>query len=276
MAKGLLFGTAGIPLSTKVQTTQAGIERVYELGLGCMEVEFVQGVKMSEKSAHSVGEVARRTGVKLTAHAPYFVNLNAQEREKVVASKQRLLQTARICSLFGGQSIVFHPAFYLNRPQDEVYQTVKRNLEQVVTELREQGNQVQVRPEVMGKGTQFGTLDEILRLAIELRGIAPCIDFAHWHARTGQFNSYHEFINILDQVEAKLGRKGLEDMLIHISGIDYGKGGEKKHLNLKNSDFQYLELLKALKDRDAQGLVICESPNREQDALLLQQTYSAL
>jgi deoxyribonuclease-4 len=276
MPKGLLFGTAGIPLSTKVPATQAGIERVYELGLGCMEVEFVQGVRMSEKSAYSVGAVAQRTGIKLTAHAPYFVNLNAQEREKVVASKQRLLQTARICSLFGGQSIVFHPAFYLNRPQDEVYETVKTNLEQVVTELRTQGNQVRVRPELMGKGTQFGTLNEILRLSVDLEGVAPCIDFAHCHARAGRFNSYHEFINILDQIEAKLGRKGLDDMLIHISGIDYGKGGEKKHLNLKDSDFQYLELLKALNDRNAQGLVVCESPNREQDALLLQQTYSAL
>lgn len=276
MAKGLLFGTAGIPLSTKVSTTQAGIERVYELGLGCMEVEFVQGVKMSKESAYYVGEVAQKRGIKLTAHAPYFVNLNAREREKVVASKGRLLHTARICSLFGGESIVFHPAFYLNRPQGEVYETVKGHLEQMVKELRAQGNRVWVRPEVMGKGTQFGTLDEILRLSAELEGIAPCIDFAHWHARTGKFNSYDEFINILDQVEGRLGRKGLDDMHIHVSGIDYGKQGEKKHLNLRESDFQYVELLKALKDREAQGLIICESPNREQDALLLQQTYKAL
>ena len=276
MANGLLFGTAGIPLSTKVPTSQAGIERVYELGLGCMEVEFVQGVKMSEKSAYSVGEVAQKRGIKLTAHAPYFVNLNAQEREKVVASKGRLLQTAHICSLFGGQSIVFHPAFYLNRPQGEVYETVKMHLEQLVKKLRAQGNRVWVRPEVMGKGTQFGTLDELLRLSAELEGVAPCIDFAHWHARTGRFNSYDEFTKVLDQVEGKLGRKGLDDMLIHISGIDYGKQGEKKHLNLRESDFQYEELLKALKDREVQGSVICESPNREQDALLLQQSYKAL
>lgn len=276
MAKGLLFGTAGIPLSTKVSTTQAGIERVYELGLGCMEVEFVQGVKMSKESAYSVGEVAKKRGIKLTAHAPYFVNLNAREREKVVASKGRLLHTARICSLFGGESIVFHPAFYLNRPQGEVYETVKGHLEQMVKELRAQGNRVWVRPEVMGKGTQFGTLDETLRLSAELEGIAPCIDFAHWHARTGKFNSYDEFINILNQVEGRLGRRGLDDMLIHVSGIDYGKQGEKKHLNLRESDFQYVELLRALKDREAQGSVICESPNREQDALLLQQTYKAL
>jgi len=29
-----------------------------------------------------------------------------------------------------------------------------------------------------------------------------------------------------------------------------------------------------LKDYDAQGMVICESPNLEEDALLLQETYN--
>ena len=43
---------------------------------------------------------------------------------------------------------------------------------------------------------------------------------------------------------------------------------------MKESDFQYAELLKALKDYDAKGVVICESPNLEEDALLLQATYN--
>jgi len=49
---GLLFGTAGIPHSTGLRTTACGIERSAELGLGCMELEFVRGVKMSEATAY--------------------------------------------------------------------------------------------------------------------------------------------------------------------------------------------------------------------------------
>jgi deoxyribonuclease-4 len=71
----LLFGTAGVPLSSKAQSTQAGIERIQELGLGCMEVEFVQGVRMSPQSARAIGEVAVKRGVGLSAHAPYYINL---------------------------------------------------------------------------------------------------------------------------------------------------------------------------------------------------------
>ncbi|MDY6893564.1 MAG: TIM barrel protein [Chloroflexota bacterium] len=274
--KQLLFGTAGVPLSSKARSTEAGIERSYELGLGCMEVEFVQGVRMGAESARAAGKVAARRDIKLSAHAPYYINLNAQEPGKVISSRERILQTARITSLLGGQSIVFHAAFYMKDNQSSVYNTVKKNLELIMAQLKEEGNSVCIRPEVMGKGSQFGTIEEILELSAEIEGIAPAIDFAHWHARTGQANSYDEFVAILKQIEAKLGRTALDNMHMHVSGIDYGPKGERKHLVLTESDFRYTELLRALKDCEAGGLLICESPNLEEDALLLQQTYRAL
>lgn len=273
----LLFGTGGVPVSAKSRSTEAGIERIAELGLGCMEVEFVQGVKMSPKGAASVGELAARKNVVLTAHGPYFVNLNAVEPQKVHMSKERILQTARIAALFGARSITFHAAFYLKSTPAETYTMVKRHLQEVVNTLRGEGNKVTISPEVTGKPSQFGTLEELLRLSSEIEGVAPCLDFSHWHARTGKANSYQEFLAVLDQIERKVGRRGLDNMHIHLSGIAYGKKGEIKHLMLPDSDFQYVELLKALKERKAKGVIICESdPYLEQDALLLQQTYREL
>ena len=273
---GLLFGTAGIPRSTKTQSTIDGIERIAELGLGCMEIEFVQGVRMGEGGARLVADVAARKGVKLTAHAPYFINLNAHEPEKIRASQDRILQTARIASLCHAESITFHSAFYLGDPPEKAYNMVKKCLEEIISQLKRENNRVWIRPEVTGKGSQFGTIEEILNLSVELEGVAPCIDFAHWHARTGKFNSYPEFTSILRQVQERLGRAALDNMHIHVSGINYGKKGEISHLNLEESDFHYVELLNALKDNDAKGVVICESRNLEQDALLLQATYNSL
>jgi deoxyribonuclease-4 len=274
---GLLFGTGGVPVSAESRSTEAGIERIAELGLGCMEVEFVQGVKMSPQTAVSVGELAARENVVLTAHGPYFVNLNAVEPQKVHMSKERILQTARIAALFGARSITFHAAFYLKNTPAETYAVVKKHLQEVVNILRKEGNKVTISPEVTGKPSQFGTLEELLRLSSEIEGVAPCIDFSHWHARTGKANSYQEFLAMLDQVEKKLGRRGLDNMHIHLSGIAYGNKGEIKHLMLPDSDFKYAQLLKALKERKAKGVVICESvPYLEQDALLLQQTYREL
>ncbi len=273
---GLIFGTGGTPRSTKTSSTINGIKRIAELGLGCMEIEFVQGVKMGEPVARQVADIATKEGVKLSAHAPYFINLNAREPEKIRASQDRLLQTARIASICGAESIVFHTAFYLGNPPEEAYNNVKKRLEEIIHQLRQENNWVWIRPEIMGKSSEFGTIEEVLNLSYELEGIAPCIDFAHCHARTGRFNSYPEFASILQQVKERLGRQALDNMHIHVSGIAYGKKGELKHLNLKDSDLQYVELIKALTDYDAKGLVICESPNLEEDALLLQETYNTL
>ena len=273
---GLLFGTAGIPLSTWPQTTIDGIKRIAELGLGCMEIEFAQGVYLSEADANLVAEAAQSTGVKLSAHAPYYLNFNAHEPRKIRASQGILRKAARIASICGAQSLVFHTGFYLGDPPQVAYQAVKKYLTEVLSRLKEENINMWLRPEVSGKGSQFGTIDEILELCTELEGLAPCIDFAHWHARSGGFNSYPEFASILRQINDKLGKASLDNMHIHISGIAYGQKGEKSHLNLKESDLRYTELLKALKDYSVKGMVICESHNQEGDSLLLKESYHAL
>ena len=274
---GLLFGTGGVPFSAESRSTEAGIERIAELGLGCMEVEFVQGVKMRADVAVAVGELAARKKIALTAHGPYYVNLNAVEPQKVHMSKERILRTARIAALFGARSITFHAAFYLKDSPAQTYAVVRKHLQEVVNTLRKEGNKVTISPEVTGKPSQFGTLEELLRLSSEIEGVLPCIDFSHWHARTGKANSYQEFLAALDMVEKKLGRRGLDNMHMHLSGIAYGNKGEIKHLMLAESDLRYAELLKALKEHRAKGIVICESaPYLEDDALLLQRTYREL
>ena len=65
-------------------------------------------------------------------------------------------------------------------------------------------------------------------------------------------------------------------MHMHITGIAYGPKGEKNHLNLKESDLKYEELLKALKDFKVKGVAISESPNIEGDAFLCQKVFSKL
>jgi deoxyribonuclease-4 len=272
----LLFGTGGAPHSSKTESTIDGIKRIAELGLGCMEIEFVQGVRMGEAAARLVAETAAREGVRLSAHGPYFINLNAREPEKITASQGRILQTARIAAICGAESIIFHAAYYLGDPLEKTYSAVKKYLGEVMNQLKRENNRVWVRLEVMGKPSQFGTIDEVLRLCTELEGVGIGMDFAHWHARSGRANSYPEFTSVLQQIGQRLGKQALENMHIHVSGIAYGEKGERKHLNLPESDFKYAELLKAFKDYDVKGIVICESPNLEEDALLLQGTYNKL
>lgn len=273
----LYFGTAGVPLSAKRRDTLMGIERIFELGLDAMELEFVRNVKMGKDTAEKVNRQAQEKEVKLTVHAPYYINLNSDTEDKNAKSQQWILQAARIGWLAGAFGVIFHSASFRGMDPEEVYYIVKRQLVDIIQTLRGEDNDIGIRPEVTGKPSYFGGVEELLRLSAEIEGVMPCIDFAHLHARSaGKFNTYPEFASVLETVDKKLGRKGLDELHIHVSGIEYTAKGEQNHLNLKESDFNYRELLKALKDFNAKGFVICESPNLETDALILQKEYRAL
>jgi deoxyribonuclease-4 len=273
----LLFGTAGVPNSSPSRDTASGIERVHELGLECMEIEFVRGVRMGMAKAREVQEVAKSLGVAVSVHAPYYINLNSPEKEKLKASVQRILDSARIGSACGARDVVFHPGYYMKSSKENAYERVKEQLGRIVKTLQEESIEVVLRPETTGKRSQLGSLEEVLRLSSELERVLPCVDFAHLYARSrGGANSYEVFAGMLEKIEAALGREALRKMHIHVSGITYNKGGERSHLVLKESKFNYTALLRVLKDYGVEGMLICESPNLEEDALLLKEEYARI
>ena len=270
----LRIGTAGIPLSTKPRDTVEGIKRVKELGLGAMELEFVQSINISKEKAPMVKETAAKNDIVLTCHGQYFINLNAKEEEKIIASRRRILDGARRAYECGAWSICFHMAFYLKDEPIKVYDRVKYELELLTKQLKDEGTKIWLRPETTGKNTQFGNLKESLMLSKEIDGIMPCIDFSHLHARdNGKWNTYDEFHSILTDVEKHLGKEGLENMHIHLAGIEYSIKGERRHLPLQESDMNYKDLVRAWKDFKIKGVVVAESPIMEEDALLLKRLF---
>ncbi|MEM4043546.1 MAG: TIM barrel protein [Sulfolobales archaeon] len=273
----LLFGTAGIPLSTSKKTSQAGIIRVRELGLDAMELEFVRGVKMSMETALEVKKIAEENNVVLTVHAPYYINLNSSDSSKVRESAERIIQSARVGFAAGAFSVVFHAGYYGGDTPGKAYQRIKNTVKEISRAVRDEGIEIWLRPETMGGLAEFGDLEEIISLSEEIEGIQPAIDFAHLHARSiGRYNTYEEISSVLELIERRLGREALERMHIHMSGIEYGRRGEIKHLNLEESDLNYRDILKALKDFKVYGVVISESPNIEDDAILMKKTYENL
>lgn len=275
--KELLFGPAGVPLSAPSRSTFDGVPQVKKLGLGCMELEFVRGVRMAPAMAKQVKALAEKHGIVLTAHGPYYINLNSADSAITQASVKRVLDTARIAHLCSAYSITFHAAYYIGMDKEKVYQVVKSHLNDIIRTLKGEGIKLWVRPETTGKATQFGDVDEIIRLSQEVEQVMPCVDFAHLHARSnGKVNSYAEFSSVLERLEKGIGRQALDNMHIHMSGIEYSEKGERNHLVLKDSDIKYKELLRALKDFGCKGCIINESPNLEEDAALMKREYERL
>jgi deoxyribonuclease-4 len=275
----LRFGTGGMPIAAQELKlkTHDGVAKVRELGLECMELEFVHSVNLNTTTAPIVNDQRIKSDLMLTCHGSYFINLNAKEKEKIAASRQRIIQAANMARLAGAWSLTFHSAFYLGMSEDQVYPKVKSEIKSIVKELQDSGNNIWIRPETTGKPVQWAGLKEILKLSQEVEGVMPCVDFAHMHARTGgKNNTVPEFHEMLSMIEKTLGREGLNNMHIHMSGIEYSEKGERNHLFLEDSDLNWKDLMKVWKEYKIKGCVISESPNIEGDASLMKKYWEKI
>lgn len=275
--KRLLFGTAGVPNSTaKKNNPIEGVKRIHELGLDCMQLEFAHGVRMKEEVSSGLRKISYELGIPLTSHGPYYINLNAREQDKIDSSVERIIQTAKISDLCGAESMTFHAAFYMKDSPFDVFDLVEKSMNVIEERLSRLDIQIELRPELTGKTSQFGSLEELITLTKNVESCRPCMDFSHLYARTGEYNSEEEFDTVLGKLKEELGPHALDNMHIHISGISTNSKGDLKHLNLNDSKFNWKALINSLKRYDVAGYMICNSPNLEKDALMLKEYYYSL
>ncbi|UCH61113.1 MAG: TIM barrel protein [Anaerolineales bacterium] len=266
------FGTVGSPISTpkKPGGSVGAAIRSAELSLYALELGWVRSVRVSEETCAAIKETSEAQDVALSVHAPYFINLNADDQEWP-KSRQRLMDAAHYGNLAGATDIVFHPGSYFQRPPEEVLPTAIQRLQGCVDELRLANNPVTLRPETMGKSAMLGSLEDTLQMSLAIPGIQPCLDFAHLHARPGDgsMNTYEEWSRVLETLGNSLGEASLRDLHVHLSGIAYGEKGEREHLRVEEADLDLRAIFQALHAFGCQGRILCESPVMEDDALIM-------
>ncbi len=273
------FGTVGSPISTpkKPGGSVGAVQHIRSLGLDALELGWVQSVRVTEATCQAIRSAACEQNVAISVHAPYFINLNADEDEWP-KSRQRLMDAAHYGNLAGATDIIFHPGSYFGKSPAEVLETAIPRLKGCVEELRSGGNPVILRPETMGKTAMLGSLEDTLAMSREVPGVAPCLDFAHLHARPGDgsVNSFEEWSMMLIGYAQSVGTQAMRNLHIHLSGIEYGPKGERNHLPLAESDFNLKALFQALKQHNCAGRILCESPEMEKDAAYLQTTWQQM
>ena len=257
------FGTVGAPKSRpkKPGGSIGAIIHLRTLDLDAFELGWVRSVRIGEKTCASIKAVAEEYDIALSVHAPYYINLNANEIEWP-KSRKRLMDAAHYGNLAGASDIIFHPGSYFGNPPEDVLPIVLERLSGCIEELREAQNPVTLRPETMGKSAMLGSLEDTLEMSKIIHGVEPCLDFPHLHARAGDgsINTYDEWTHILESYGTALGEAALKRLHIHLSGIEYGPKGEREHLPIQESDLNLTPILQALKDLGCRGRIVCESP----------------
>lgn len=251
-------------------STLEGVRKLPGLGLSALEVEFVRGVNMGIDLAKQVGAEAKRQGVGLSVHAPYYINLASKEGKKIEESKKRILDSCERMHYMGGGPVVFHPSYFGGQEREGVFQITREAILDMMETIRKNKWNCELAPETTGKHSALGSLDETIRLVKET-GCFLCVDPAHLFAREYGHLNFGDMFSKLKTLK--------EDHLhFHFSGIEYTSKGERNHVNLGESgpDFRKfaVELLK-------QGwlkscTIISESPVTWMDSLKMKKILEGM
>lgn len=272
----IYLGSAGIPTVAKDRSTLGGIKCIAELGLNALEVQFVRRVGMSSSVAKQVGKVAKELGVKLSVHAPYAINLCAREALKVEASKRRILEAAKRAAAMEAEVVVFHPGYYGSLSVQQAFQLVCKACSELCKSTNKLG--VKLGLETMGKVSQFGELEEILKICQVVEGCVPVVDWAHLNCRSaGSLRTQADYAKVFDTLKPLK----LKHLHTHYTCAEYslakmGKGNERYHLELKANKPPFKPLAQEILKRKFNITLISESPVLEQDSLVMKHVFTEL
>ena len=281
MADHPRFGPAGVPplfRALGAQLTDVP-ELLREENLNAFEYQAVRwGPKpqMKQKDAESLGVKARKNDVRLSLHGSYYVNL-CGKKEIVEASKKRLIACATAANWMGAYVVVFHTGFYGRIEKSYAFRTCVDSLMDIIVTMQGLGiRNVKLGPETMGKGSQVGSLDEILTICEEIEQSRLVIDWGHMHARRqGRFRKTADFREVAEEVERRLGTEAMRTMHCHFSKIEYTTKGERRHHILEapryGPDFELLA--EVITEFNMRPVIICETPLLDVDALRMRDTY---
>ena len=266
----VLFGPSGNDEKFYADGNQSSVDAPRWLeaqGLTAYEISFGRGIRMTDKTAQVIGAQAAAHHIRISVHAPYYINLaNTENLEKNYHYIKRSLE---LLALLGGDRLVVHTGCQMQMTRETALKNCRESLQIILQRLRADGfEHFWLCLETMGKYTQIGNLDEICALcALDPQHLMPTVDLGHMNCLAqGQMDLQHVFeqLRIFPQVH------------FHISFVEYNAKGEIRHVTLANQQFAFdLKLvMQLLRQRPGNDVVISESDRiMAQDSLKLRDFY---
>lgn len=277
----ILFGPSGNSENFALagyKTTEQSALWVKNMGLDVFEYSFGRGILMSEEKAVSIRKAFEENNIKISVHAPYYINFANADPEMIEKSIGYVIKSAQMVRLMGGNRIVFHPATQGKDTRDAAFLRTKENFKILTDRIyAEQLNDLIFCPETMGKLGQIGTIEEIATLCNTDDIFIPTVDFGHVNAREcGSLKTESDFESRLCYLIDSVGEKKMKRFHVHFSKIMYSKKGEIKHLNFDDEVYGpcFEPLCDALLKLKLEPVIVCESAgHQDTDALYMKEYY---
>ena len=274
-----LFGPAGNAESFPYKSSADAPRWLAQLGLNCYEYQCGKGVNVGEGTARKIGAAAREAGIRLSLHAPYFINLANPDPDSLQKTIGYITAACQAADWMGAGRVVIHSGALMKRTRREALDTARESLRAVIAACDDAGyGHIALCPETMGKINQLGDLDEVLELCTLDARLVPCVDFGHLYARSlGELTGEEACEAMLDRIRAVLGEARASAFHSHFSKIQFTpNGGEKMHLTFDQEDFgpDPAPLMAAVARRGWSPTFICESAGTQaEDALTMKRMY---
>ncbi len=119
---------------------------------------------------------------KYTVHAPYYGTIATDKEQKAKDARMRIIDASAFARKVGGKLVVARAGFYAKKKPGEVFEIVKRNCKNLKRSMS-----VPLGIETQPRQSQFGSLNEVLRLAKEAK-IVPVLNLSAIKERDGKIN----------------------------------------------------------------------------------------
>ena len=245
-------------------------------GLDAYEYKAGNGLTAGLATLKKIGEEAKKNGVLMSLHTPYFISLSGVVEEKRLKSIDYISRSLEAAEALCADTIVIHTGSAAKITREEAMALAADTLEK---NLDVNGNtSIRMGLETMGKINQLGTLDEVLTLCKISPLYHPVVDFGHLNARNigNYFTDRDSYRAIFDRIATTLGDEYAYNLHCHFSKIEYTSAGEKKHLTFEDTVFgpNFEPLAEAIVREGVCPRIICESAGTmAEDALYMKNTW---
>ena len=265
------FGPAGIPISAEKRDTISGMKKVKELELDAMEIEFVRNIYLNEQSAKEVKKANEELNLKLSIHAPYFINLLSEKESVVEKSKKLILQSLKIAEIINAKFVVVHAAYYGKLSKEDAFEKMVKITKEILKKANLKNSVLAY--ETMAKQSQFADFETLVEFYKEINhpNFSICVDFAHIFVFNDGKIDYKKIFDTLEKLSIK-------EVHSHFSNVKFNlktKKFQDVHVPI-NSHPSFYELAKELKKREFEITIISESPILEKDAIKMKNIFISI